>query len=152
MLNASCNLLTAVLRVKSRMAVWVQSDCLPLVTWLTCSRAQRHCLAPGERTGNCSLGERANPKSKVWFLPSAHCFHSVVKSKNPKSNHPQLETVCISSFLLGAASQSRGLCDPPVVRLPCALLSQGCCNEVIHAGWLHTRESCLAFLGAGSPG
>ena len=42
-----------------------------------------------------SPGEDKNSKFKVWFLLNVHCFCTIVKLKNHKSNRHKSGTVCI---------------------------------------------------------
>lgn len=91
MQSISCNWLSAVLKVKQmafgfRMVVFWSLTLV--ITWLTGA-----CLAataqPHKGGLNC-----LSPAWEAWFLLSALCFCTVVKLKNPKSNHHKSGTVC----------------------------------------------------------
>ena len=54
-------------------------------------------MAPWESTTqqSTSPGKDGSSKSKVWFLLNVHDFHTIMKSKNPRSKHHESGTVCI---------------------------------------------------------
>lgn len=58
-----------------------------LISWLTGSRGllQLPSITREYHTAYCCVGK--DQTSKLWFLLNAYCFHTIIKSKNCKSNH-----------------------------------------------------------------
>lgn len=81
------------------MVVWVQDGCkcILVITWVTggCHfPASLESIVPHM----ASLGEDQKSKFEVRFLLNAYCSHTTIKSKNNKSNHRKLGTICILKF------------------------------------------------------
>ena len=89
-----------------------------VIAWLAWSCARGHCLVSRERTGTPGLLTWGKRKFKIQSLVSRKCtlLSLCYEVKNPKSKHPQLETVHISSFsvkrFLRSPSCSFPLCFP----------------------------------------
>lgn len=45
-----------------------------------------------------SLGKDPNSQFKVQFLRNAYRFHTITKSRNPKSNHLKSRTICMTYY------------------------------------------------------
>lgn len=45
-------------------------------------------------------GKDQNSKSEIWLLLNEYGFHIIINSKNPKSNHCNLGTICIKLEML----------------------------------------------------
>lgn len=112
----SCDLLNAMLKVKIRMAVWVQNDykyisSLPLWLhiWLG-GVAHCHCLYHESIVLHTTSPRKdQNSEFKVCFLLNLYCFHTIIKFKNSKLKH-KLGTVSLVSLKLNrviSASRQR---------------------------------------------
>lgn len=80
-LNISCNLLSAVLKVKSRMVVSVLVVTIMIVCGCLVAATAGHIAT----LNITNLGKDPNSKFKVWFLLNVHCFYTIVKWKNCNS-------------------------------------------------------------------
>lgn len=47
------------------------------------------------RLSIAGLGKEQKSKSKIWFLPYSHCFHTRVKWKKNEANRPKSRATCI---------------------------------------------------------
>lgn len=66
--------------------------------------AQRH--ERGSSLISPAQGEDPNSNFEGWFSLSAHCFHTIVKSKNHKLNHPKTGNAYIEDMVRESCSHT----------------------------------------------
>lgn len=75
---------------------WLQVHWLLTLVIIRLAGSYAHCLRPASQGSTLlqitSPGKEQNAKFKISFLLNAYHFHTTLKSKNHRLNHPKLGT------------------------------------------------------------